>query len=48
MAVIDVQNLSLSFGEKVLFSGVSFDIKEKKRSDLSAATAQVKPRCSKS
>lgn len=34
MAVIDVQNLSLSFGEKVLFSGVSFDIKEKEKVGL--------------
>lgn len=34
MAVIDVQNLSLSFGENVLFSGVSFDIKEKEKVGL--------------
>lgn len=34
MAVLDVQNLSLSFGEKVLFDGVSFDIKEKEKVGL--------------
>lgn len=34
MAVLDVQNLSLSFGENTLFSGVSFDIKEKEKVGL--------------
>ena len=31
MAVLDVQNLTLSFGENTLFDGVSFDIKEKEK-----------------
>lgn len=34
MAVLDVQNLTLSFGEKTLFSNVSFDIKEKEKVGL--------------
>ena len=34
MAVLDVQNLSLSFGENTLFKGVSFDIKEKEKVGL--------------
>lgn len=34
MAVLDVQNLSLSFGENTLFDGVSFDIKEKEKVGL--------------
>lgn len=34
MAVLDVQNLTLSFGEKILFSNVSFDIKEKEKVGL--------------
>lgn len=34
MAVLDVQNLTLSFGENTLFSGVSFDIKEKEKVGL--------------
>ncbi len=34
MAVLDVQNLMLSFGEKTLFEGVSFDIKEKEKVGL--------------
>lgn len=34
MAVLDVQNLSLSFGENVLFDKVSFDIKEKEKVGL--------------
>lgn len=34
MAVLDVQNLRLSFGEKTLFSNVSFDIKEKEKVGL--------------
>ncbi|MBO5495062.1 MAG: ATP-binding cassette domain-containing protein, partial [Eubacterium sp.] len=28
MNILDVQNLSLSFGESSLFSGVSFDVKD--------------------
>ena len=31
MAVLDVQNLTLSFGERTLFSGVSFSIKEREK-----------------
>ena len=34
MAILDVQNLTLSFGEKTLFSDVSFDIKEKEKVGL--------------
>ena len=34
MAVLDVQNLSLSFGENTLFDGVSFDVKEKEKVGL--------------
>ena len=34
MAVLDVQNISLSFGENVLFEGVSFDIKEREKVGL--------------
>lgn len=34
MTVLDVQNLTLSFGEKTLFSNVSFDIKEKEKVGL--------------
>ena len=34
MAVLDVQSLSLSFGENTLFDGVSFDIKEKEKAGL--------------
>ncbi len=34
MAVLDVQNLSLSFGENILFDKVSFDIKEKEKVGL--------------
>ena len=34
MAVLDVQNLTLSFGENTLFQGVSFDIKEKEKVGL--------------
>ncbi len=34
MAVLDVQNLTLSFGENVLFNNVSFDIKEKEKVGL--------------
>ncbi|MBQ9530779.1 MAG: ABC-F family ATP-binding cassette domain-containing protein [Eubacterium sp.] len=34
MAILDVQNLTLSFGEKTLFEGVSFDIKEKEKVGL--------------
>lgn len=34
MAVLDVQNLTLSFGERTLFSNVSFDIKEKEKVGL--------------
>lgn len=34
MAILDVQNLSLSFGENTLFDGVSFDIKEKEKVGL--------------
>ena len=34
MAVLDVQNLTLSFGENTLFDGVSFDIKEKEKVGL--------------
>lgn len=34
MTVLDVQNLTLSFGENTLFSGVSFDIKEKEKVGL--------------
>lgn len=34
MAVLDVQNLTLSFGENILFSNVSFDIKEKEKVGL--------------
>ena len=34
MAVLDVQNLTLSFGENVLFDGVSFDVKEKDKVGL--------------
>lgn len=34
MAVLDIQNLSLSFGDTTLFSGVSFDIKEKEKVGL--------------
>ena len=34
MAVLDVHNLTLSFGEKTLFSNVSFDIKEKEKVGL--------------
>lgn len=31
MAVLDVQNLTLSFGERTLFAGVSFSIKEREK-----------------
>lgn len=31
MAILDVQNLTLSFGENVLFEDVSFDVKEKEK-----------------
>lgn len=34
MTVLDVQNLTLSFGENTLFSGVSFDIKDKEKVGL--------------
>lgn len=34
MAVLDVQNLKLSFGDKTLFTNVSFDIKEKEKVGL--------------
>lgn len=34
MAVLDVQNLTLSFGDATLFSNVSFDIKEKEKVGL--------------
>ena len=34
MAVLDVQNLTLSFGESVLFSDVSFDVKEREKCGL--------------
>ena len=34
MAVLDVQNLKLSFGETTLFEGVSFDVKEKEKVGL--------------
>lgn len=34
MAVLDVQNLTLSFGENTLFQGVSFDVKEKEKVGL--------------
>lgn len=34
MAVLDVQNLTLSFGENTLFSNVCFDIKEKEKVGL--------------
>ncbi|MBR4241912.1 MAG: ABC-F family ATP-binding cassette domain-containing protein [Eubacterium sp.] len=34
MAVLDVQNLTLSFGEKTLFESVSFDVKEKEKVGL--------------
>ena len=34
MAVLDMQNVSLSFGDNTLFSGVSFDIKEKEKVGL--------------
>ncbi|MBR1762880.1 MAG: ABC-F family ATP-binding cassette domain-containing protein [Eubacterium sp.] len=34
MAVLDVQNLTLAFGEKTLFKGVSFDVKEKEKVGL--------------
>ena len=42
MNVLDVQNLTLSFGENTLFSDLSFDIQIRKRSALSALTAQAK------
>ena len=31
MAVLDIQNLTLSFGERTLFAGVSFSIKEREK-----------------
>lgn len=31
MNVLDVQNLTLSFGENTLFSGINFDIKDKEK-----------------
>lgn len=34
MAVLDVQNLTLSFGDNTLFEGISFDIKEKDKVGL--------------
>jgi len=34
MAVLDVQNLTLSFGENVLFQDVSFDVKEREKVGL--------------
>lgn len=34
MAILDVQNLTLSFGENTLFKDVSFDIKEKEKVGL--------------
>ncbi len=34
MAVLDVQNLTLSFGESVLFEDVSFDVKEREKCGL--------------
>ena len=37
MAVLDVQNLTLSFGDGVLFKDVSFDVKEKEKVGLIGA-----------
>ena len=34
MAILDVQNLTLSFGESTLFEGVSFDVKEREKVGL--------------
>ncbi len=34
MAILDVQNLTLSFGDNTLFDGVSFDVKEKEKVGL--------------
>lgn len=34
MAILDVQNLTLSFGESLLFDNVSFDVKEKEKVGL--------------
>ncbi len=34
MAVLDVQNLTLSFGDGTLFEGVSFDVKEREKAGL--------------
>ena len=34
MAILDVQNLTLSFGERTLFEGVSFDVKEREKVGL--------------
>lgn len=34
MAILDVQNLTLSFGENMLFDNVSFDVKEKEKVGL--------------
>ena len=34
MAILDVQNLTLSFGDDTLFEGVSFDVKEKEKAGL--------------
>ncbi|MBQ3905023.1 MAG: ABC-F family ATP-binding cassette domain-containing protein [Eubacterium sp.] len=42
MAVLDVQNLTLSFGESVLFKDVSFDIKEKEKVGLIGANGAGK------
>ncbi|MCR5207629.1 MAG: ATP-binding cassette domain-containing protein [Eubacterium sp.] len=42
MAVLDVQNLTLSFGESVLFKDVSFDVKEKEKVGLIGANGAGK------
>lgn len=42
MAVLDVQNLTLSFGEDVLFKDVSFDVKEKEKVGLIGANGAGK------
>lgn len=47
MAVLDVQNLTLSFGENTLFSDVSFDIKEHEKVGLIGCNGAGKTSLSK-
>ena len=44
MAVLDLQNVTLSFGDNTLFSGVSFDIKEKEKVETEEQVITLTPR----